>query len=88
MSNYGRFNDQFRETQEERNDRLRERRQARHIETLRKLIVDLSDNLTDEGTAYSVDGLAEMRRRCANALPPSLCPDWLNRYRDPPMVQS
>jgi hypothetical protein len=29
-----------------------------------------------------------MRRRVANALPPDRLPDWLEQYRDPPMVQS
>lgn len=83
-----RMNNEFRETPEARDARLRERRWARHVEVLRKLIVDLSDNLTDEGADYSVDGLEEMRRRVANALPTEMCPQWLGRFRDPPMVQS
>jgi hypothetical protein len=83
-----RFDQQFRETTGERNERLREKRDQRRIDTLLTLIADLSDHLCDEGTDYSDEGLASIRRRVANALPPGKCPDWLNQYRDPPVVQS
>lgn len=88
MSDWHRFNDQFRETPEERNDRLRESREKRTSATLRTLIRDLSDALTDEGGDWSTDGLINLRTRVANALPPTECPDWLKQYRDPPVVQS
>jgi hypothetical protein len=88
MSEFNRFNDQFRETTEERNDRLRRARNLRTMETLWTLIADLSDDLRDEGCDWSADGLEAMRRRCANALPKDKCPDWLEEYRDPPVVQS
>jgi hypothetical protein len=64
------------------------RRYQRTLEYLWRLIGDLSDDLRDEGSDYSVDGLNAMRRRVANALPPDRLPDWLEQYRDPPMVQS
>ena len=83
-----RFDQQFRETPDERNERLRQRRYERTLLTLWTLIADLSDDLRDEGCDWSVDGLQGMRRRVANALPPDECPDWLEQYRDPPMVQS
>ena len=88
MNDWDRFNDQFRETPEERNDRLRDARQKRARETLWALIADLSGGLTDEGPDWSDDGLDSLRRRVANALPPDRCPDWLAAYRDPPLVHS
>jgi len=88
VSGWQRFDDQFRETPEERNDRLRDSRNKRTITTLRKLVADLSDALTDEGSDWSNDGLDNLRRRVANALPPTECPDWLADYRDPPVVSS
>jgi hypothetical protein len=84
---WNRFNDQFRETPEERSERIRSNRLMKSIGTLQDLIADLSDDLRDEGCDYSPDGLEQMRRRVANALPPSKCPDWLARYRDPAVVQ-
>lgn len=54
---------------------------------LRKLVVDLSDALTDEGPDWSQDGLDNLRRSVANALGME-CPEWLMTYRDPPVVQS
>lgn len=83
-----RFDQQFTETPDERNERLRERRDRRTIDTLHKLIADLSGGLTDEGPDWSNDGLDNLRRRVANALPPDRCPDWLARYRDPALVAS
>jgi len=88
MSDWNRFNDQFRETLTERNERLRTARLKQSIRTLQQLIADLSDDLRDEGADYSVDGLHQMRCRIANALPPDLCPDWLKRFRDASVVQS
>ena len=82
MNDYDSFNDQFRETEDERNERIRESRQRRDVETLLRLIVDLSYCLADECDGYSTEGLAAIRRRVANALPPSMCPDWLRNYRD------
>jgi hypothetical protein len=81
-------NEQFRENPDERNERLRESRHRRTLDVLWKLIADLSDSLTDEGTDYSPEGLDAIRRRVANALPPSTCPDWLRPYRDPAVIQS
>lgn len=81
-------NEQFREEPDERNERLRNARQRRSLETFWKLIADLSDALTEEGPNWSTEGLDNLRRRTANALPPDKCPDWLARYRDPPLVQS
>lgn len=52
------------------------------VETLHRLIADMSDHLCDEGTDYSHDGLERMRKRVANALPLDLCPDWLKRFRN------
>ena len=80
------YDEQFRETTEERNERLRDRRLRLSIGALQGLVTDLSDNLCDEGADYSADGLEAMRRRVANALPPQKCPEWLNRYRDPPVT--
>jgi hypothetical protein len=82
------FNDQFRETPEERNERLRDSRFKRTIGALQQLIADMSDDLRDEGCDYSTEGLEAMRRRVANALPPDKCPDWLANYRDPAVVRS
>lgn len=89
MNDFERFNGQFRETPNERHERQRDSRHLKTLGTLRKLIADLSDTLTDEGPGdWTEDGLYNLRRRVANALPASECPDWLNRYRDPPVVQS
>lgn len=88
MNDWHRFNDQFRETPDERNERLRDNRLKRTLEGYRKLIADLSDALTDEGPDWSSEGLYGLRRRVANALSPAECPDWLNEYRDPLIVQS
>lgn len=82
------FNDQFRETPGERNERLREGLAQRRIAHLLKLVADLSGHLTDEGDSYSTEGLHAMRCRVANSLPIDICPDWLHEYRDAPMVQS
>lgn len=76
------FNDQFRETSEERNDRLRRKRHQRTVETLQTLVYDLSGMLADEGGDLTDAGLADLRRRVANALGPN-CPEWLERFRDP-----
>ena len=81
-----RFNSQFAEDEDERNERLRMVRQKRALETLWRLIADLSDGLRDEGNDYSVEGLQQMRRRVANALPALHCPEWLNQYRDPALT--
>ena len=83
-----RFDQQFRETADERNDRLRNNRLVKANETLRNLIADLSSCLADEFDGYSDEGLESIRRRVANALPPSQCPDWLVKYRDPPIVSA
>lgn len=72
----------------DRNEGRREARDQRSIAGLQKLVADLSDALTDEGADWSNDGLDKLRSRVANALPPGVCPDWLDEYRDPPMVQS
>ena len=58
------------------------------IATLYKLIAHLSADLTDEGAGYSNEGLHNMRRRVANALPDDMLPDWLRTYRDPPLVSA
>lgn len=83
-----RFNDQFRETLTERNERLRRALHKRTLETLWGLIADLSAGLADEGPDWSVDAFLMLRKRVANALPPDKCPDWLAPYRDAPMVAS
>jgi hypothetical protein len=85
-NDWNRFNDQFRETPEERSERLRSNRLMKSIGTLQALIADLSDDLRDEGNDYSPDGLESMRRRVANALPTDKCPEWLKRYRDPAIL--
>jgi len=85
-----RFDQQFAKTTEERNSeywRRRARQHQRAIETLQHLIADMSSGLCDEGCDYSVDGLDQMRRRVANALPPTMCPEWLTKYRDPPLAR-
>lgn len=83
-----RFDSQFAESQSERNDRLRANRDNRLADRLLVLIADLSACLADEGPDFSEDGLLQMRRRVANALPPDQCPEWLAKFRDPPVVQS
>ncbi len=83
-----RFDQQFAESTGERNERLRERRVHRYIEGLQQIIIDLSGHLTDEGDDWTHDGLDAMRRRVANALPPTRCPEWLAKYRDPAVVRS
>jgi len=82
------WDDQFAETEDERNERLRASRLMKSIATLQDLIADLSDDLRDEGCDRSTEGLESIRRRVANALPPSKCPEWLVKYRDPAMVPS
>lgn len=47
------------------------------LATARKLIVDLSASLTDEGPSWSYGGLANLRQRVAFTLPNHLMPDWL-----------
>ncbi len=86
MNDWDRFNEQFREDAEERNERLRKARNARTSAVLWRLIADLSICLTDEGADFSNEGLASLRQRVANALPPDQCPDWLARFRDPPIT--
>lgn len=86
MSRYPSEDQQFAETPGERNERRREMVSRRTIDTLQTLIADLSAVLTDEGLDYSEDGLDRMRRRVANALPPTKCPDWLAPFRDPRIV--
>jgi len=83
-----RFDQQFAETPAERNDRLHKARDSRAIDALHWLIVDLSGFLADESDALTIGGLIEMRRRVANALPPTRCPEWLAEYRDAPVVKS
>lgn len=88
MSNRPDWDDQFRETPDERNERLRNARSKRQTDTLLRLIADLSECLTDEGPDVTDEWLSSMRRRVANALPDSIGADWLRQYRDPPLVQS
>lgn len=76
------------ETPEERNRRIQITRAAQRLVTLYTLIADLSPSLADEDAQWSQEGLDGLRRRVANALPPPQCPDWLTRYRDPPVVRS
>lgn len=76
MSDWHRFNEQFRETSDER---------KRTLEANWNLIADLSACLTDEGADWSLEGLQNMRRRVANAVPDPICPDWLREFRDPPV---
>jgi len=82
MRDYRDFDEQFRETPDERNERLREKRLKRTVETLQKLVYDMSGFLADEGDDLTDAGLADLRRRAANALG-ALCPEWLEQYRDP-----
>ena len=63
-------------------------RLTRTIDVLQDLVADLSAHLCEEGHDYSEEGVAIMRRRVANALPPAKCPDWLACFRDPPVVKS
>ncbi len=83
-----RFDQQFSESQDERNERHRANRVAKNFATLKVLIADLSDALTDEGPDWSQTGLDNLRKRVANALGPEYLPTWLEQYRDPPIVQS
>ena len=53
------------------------------ISTLKALVRDLSDALTDEGPDWSQAGLDNLRCRVAAALPGTQCPDWLHEYRCP-----
>lgn len=82
MRDWNDFNDQFRETPEERNDRLRQNRHQRTVKTLQTLIYDMSGMLADEFDYLTDEGLLDLRRRTANALGIK-CPEWLERYRDP-----
>lgn len=82
MRDYRDFDEQFRETPAERNERLRESRHKRTIETLQTLIYDMSGMLADEFDYLSDEGITDLRRRTANALG-TKCPEWLERYRDP-----
>ncbi len=83
-----RFDQQFAETQEERNERHRARRAKQSAEILWRLIADLADALSDEGPDWSQEGLENLRKRVANALPPHMCPACCAFYRDPALVQS
>ncbi len=58
------------------------------LNAFRQLIVDLSDGLTEEGPDWSEEGVDNLRRRVANAVPKDMLPDWLHRYRDPSIVRS
>jgi hypothetical protein len=82
-----RFDRQFAETPQERSEARTMARFRRTIETLQRLISDLTPYLADEGCDFGDDGLADLRQRAANALPVNKCPDWLWRYRDPPIVK-
>ena len=82
MRDYRDFDAQFRETADERNERLREKRHKRTIETLQALIYDMSGMLADEFDYLTDEGITDLRRRTANALG-TKCPEWLERYRDP-----
>ena len=75
------------EEPERRNQRIRDERITKNFATLKTLIADLSDALTDEGPDWSQVGLDNLRKRVANALGPE-CPTWLEQYRDPPVVKS
>ena len=83
-----RFDQQFAETSAERNERLHKSRDQRALDALHWLVVDLSGFLADECDALTPAGLDTLRRRVANALPPTRCPEWLAPYRDPPVVRS
>lgn len=82
MRDYRDFDEQFRETPAERNERLRESRSKRTIETLQTLIYDMSGMLADEFDYLTDEGLTDLRRRTANALG-AKCPEWLEQFRDP-----
>jgi len=82
-----RFDRQFAESPEERNERHRLRRQQANQEIIWKLIEDLSVSLADEGPDFTDQWLSDLRRRTANALPLHRCPDWLKQYRDPSLVR-
>lgn len=69
-------------------DALRLGRDQRAINALRTLVVALSYALTDEGPGWSNEGLDNLRRRVANAIPLDECPDWLREYRDKPAARS
>lgn len=89
MSRYPRFDQQFLESTTERNERLRDSRLKRNTETLQKLIADLAcEALADEGPDWSQEGLDNLRRRVANAVPQQLLPDYFAQYRDPPLQNS
>ena len=72
----------------ERDERLHKSRDTRALDALHWLIVDLSAFLADESDDLTPAGLDTMRRRVANALPPTRCPEWLAEFRDPPIVKS
>jgi len=77
------------ETPEERNERSREANRQRTLATLYTLIADLSPLLAnDRRPDWGFDGSDKLRQRVANALPPSDCPDWLTKYRDPQVISS
>lgn len=61
-------------------------RDKRTVATLRNLIADLSADLSDEGCDRTSDGLNQLRRRVANALPIGHCPDWLLSFRTGPVA--
>lgn len=82
MRDYRDFDEQFRETPGERNERLREKRLRASIETLQSLIYDMSGMLADEFDYLTDEGITDLRRRTANALG-TKCPEWLECYRDP-----
>jgi len=84
-----RFDQQFRETEGGRNERLRETRFKRNIESFQRLIADLaSEALADEGPDWSQEGLDKLRVRVANAIPPDMLPECFAQWRDPPVVRS
>jgi len=88
VSDWYRFNEQFRETPDERRERLTVSRLKQNIRYLQDIIETLSADLADEGPNWSAEGLEIIRRTVANALPEDRCPDWLKPFRDPKMVQS
>lgn len=49
-----------------------------------ELITRLADSLTDEGASWSNEGLDNLRRRVAKAVPLEQLPDWLHEYREVP----
>ena len=60
MRDYRDFDEQFRETPAERNERLRESRHKRTIETLQALIYDMSGMLADEFDYLSDEGITDL----------------------------